>query len=386
MMHIRHASTLFYYDGPQVFEARDAIGGHYVAVLAPSDGADDRYLVAGVNPERLRQFRSGVLDLRSLLVESDDDVRYLASASNGLDHPLTLERLPASFIDGELLPDFDFVLHDRAADDYVLGEARARNNLILELAVEPPEAAAQHRIRMSTLAEMLLRVQSMIRHASRAVTKEHPAGYRQPDDDMMDVVVPAAAGSFRIVLEAANFPDLFGDSVLGKALQRIDTFFRNTADPLKTLAVARESRGHLAGAYLRLLRRGSKFPGLVRRQCSRESTATDRHVFSEYGRPPQDTRGRAGKPWTLRCVSEAFAFSGRAENRFALFMGGAEIRTYEPSLGAAGGDGTPGGSAFERHRSWTGGSHAGGYVREIQPRKRRLGLAHDQWPTVGESP
>ena len=47
MMHIRHASTLFYYDGPQVFEARDAIGGHYVAVLAPSDGADDRYLVAG---------------------------------------------------------------------------------------------------------------------------------------------------------------------------------------------------------------------------------------------------------------------------------------------------------------------------------------------------
>ena len=58
MKHIRHTNTLFYYDGPQVFEARDAIGGHYVAVLAPSDGVDDRYLVVGVNPERLRQFRS----------------------------------------------------------------------------------------------------------------------------------------------------------------------------------------------------------------------------------------------------------------------------------------------------------------------------------------
>ena len=154
MKHIRHANTLFYYDGPQVFEARDAIGGHYVAVLAPSDGADDRYLVAGVNPERLRQFRSGILDLRSLLVESDEEVRYLATASNGLDHPLTLERLPASFIGSELLPDFDFVLHDRPADEYVLREARARNNLILELAVEPPEAAAQHRIRSRTLAEI----------------------------------------------------------------------------------------------------------------------------------------------------------------------------------------------------------------------------------------
>ena len=198
MKHIRHTHTLFYYDGPQVFEGRDAIGGHYVAVLAPSDGVDDRYLVVGVNPERLRQFRSGALDLRSLLVESDEDVRYLATVANGLDHPLTLERLPASLLDGGLLPDFDFVLHDRPADDYVLREARARNNLILELAVEPPEAAAQHRIRASTLAEMLLRVQAMMRHACRAVMKEHPAGYRQPDDDMMDVVVPAAAGSFRI--------------------------------------------------------------------------------------------------------------------------------------------------------------------------------------------
>ena len=124
MKHIRHANTLFYYDGPQVFEARDAIGGHYVAVLAPSDGADDRYLVAGVNPERLRQFRSGALNLRSFLVESDEDVRYLATVANGLDHPLTLERLPASLLDGGLLPDFDFVLHDRPADDYALREAQ----------------------------------------------------------------------------------------------------------------------------------------------------------------------------------------------------------------------------------------------------------------------
>ena len=254
MKHIQHTNTLFYYDGPQVFEARDAIGGHYVAVLAPSDGVDDRYLVAGVNPERLRQFRSGEHDLRSLLVESDEEVRYLATAADGLDQPLTLERLPASFMVGELLPDFDFVLHDRPADDHVLSEARARNNLILELAVDPPEAAAEHRIRASTLAEMLLRVQSMIRHANRAVTKEHPARNRQPDEDMMDVVVPAAAGSFRIVLEAANLPDLFGDSVLGRALQRVDTLFRNTADPCETLEAARESRGHLAGAYLRLLR------------------------------------------------------------------------------------------------------------------------------------
>ena len=30
-----------------------------------------------------------------------------------LDHPLTLKRLPTALVDSELLPDIDFVLHDR---------------------------------------------------------------------------------------------------------------------------------------------------------------------------------------------------------------------------------------------------------------------------------
>ena len=68
MKTIRHTTTLFYYDGPQVFEARDAIGGHYVAVMVEPEGGHDRYLVAGVEPERLRQFRAGLLDLRTLLL------------------------------------------------------------------------------------------------------------------------------------------------------------------------------------------------------------------------------------------------------------------------------------------------------------------------------
>ena len=136
----------------------------------------------------------------------------------------------------------------------MLREARERNNLILELAAEPPEAATQHRIRANTLAEMLLRVQAMVRHAYRAVLSESPARYRRPHDDMMDVVVPAAAGSFRIVLEAANVPDLFGHSDLARALPMVDALFRCAGNPEEALASAREVRGHLAGAYLKLLR------------------------------------------------------------------------------------------------------------------------------------
>jgi hypothetical protein len=91
MKTIQHTTTFFYYDGPQVFEARDMIGGHYVAVMAEPKNGHARYLVAGVAPERLRQFRAGTLDLRSLLAEAGSEEWYLATAVTGLDQPLALE-------------------------------------------------------------------------------------------------------------------------------------------------------------------------------------------------------------------------------------------------------------------------------------------------------
>ena len=112
MRTIRHHDTLFYYDGPQVFEARDAEGGHYVAVLT----GGDRYLVAKIAPARLRLLRSGNLDLRSLLVESDPQERYVTTAEAGIDHPLALENLTEPLEDGPLLPDSGFLLHERSPD------------------------------------------------------------------------------------------------------------------------------------------------------------------------------------------------------------------------------------------------------------------------------
>ena len=49
-------------------------------------------------------------------------------------------------------------------------------------------------------------------------------------------------------------PDLFGDRELANALRRIDALFEDTANPEETLNVVKEHRGHLAGAYLKLLR------------------------------------------------------------------------------------------------------------------------------------
>src|SRR6266516_4062207 len=145
---IRHTTTLYYYDGPQVFEARDAIGGHYIAVMVEPQQGKDKYLVVGIEPERLRQFRMGVLDLRALLTARDEAEWYLAEFAEGMNAPLVLQPQSQSLAGYAHLPDPGFVLHERAAIAETVREARARNNLVLEVAVEPPESAQEHRIRV----------------------------------------------------------------------------------------------------------------------------------------------------------------------------------------------------------------------------------------------
>jgi hypothetical protein len=130
--------------------------------------------------------------------------------------------------------------------------------LVLEVAVEPPEAAQEHRIRVDTLVGLLGHVQTIVKHAYGAALRDLSPGTRRSidrsDAHLLDVVVPAAAGSFRVVLEAARSPDLLGQSELARALQRVDGLFEHVGDPQKTLVMAKSHRGHLAGAYLRLLR------------------------------------------------------------------------------------------------------------------------------------
>ncbi len=125
---VKAANTLYYYDGPQVIEACDTIGGRYIAVMVAPDEGHDRYLVTGVAPDRLRRFRAGRLDLRALLAGSDTDEWFIGSAPAGPDQLMVIESQHTSLVRSGLLPDEGFVLHDHAADDLTLNEARVRNN------------------------------------------------------------------------------------------------------------------------------------------------------------------------------------------------------------------------------------------------------------------
>ncbi len=116
MKTIRHTETLVYYDGVQVFEGCDPIGGCYVGVMIDSLENADLYLVTGVDPIQLRQFRSGTLDLRTLLLEGSESGWYTTYTNDDLMQSLALEVQKGPLAGREFLPDDGFLL-----DEIIIG-------------------------------------------------------------------------------------------------------------------------------------------------------------------------------------------------------------------------------------------------------------------------
>ena len=117
MKTIKHTTTLFYYDGVQVFAGEDGTGDHYVGAMTDSVGDADRYLVVAAARDPLRRFYASELDLRTLLLESSADGWYTALVDNDFERPVSLESQQDQLLEMDYLPEASFRLGKTPADD-----------------------------------------------------------------------------------------------------------------------------------------------------------------------------------------------------------------------------------------------------------------------------
>ena len=110
MKTIRHTETLYYYDGPQIFIAKDNDNARYIVVCVDSGYIGDTFLVSKVSYERIVHFRTGLIDLRTLLVDSSKDGWFIGKHERGCDQEIILEQQRGPIKDNQYLPDSGFFL------------------------------------------------------------------------------------------------------------------------------------------------------------------------------------------------------------------------------------------------------------------------------------
>ena len=227
---VHRTSTLVYYDGPILFEGRDNYGGHYIG-MADNSKDSDKFIIVGVEPDRLRNFRGGSLDLFGLITEKDEDTTWFIGNMRDDDADIfDLEEQDIPIAESDCLPERGFFLHHSDAQSKVIEEARVHNRMVLEVSVDPPETSLRHEISAATLSGILHHIQTVVKYAyNRAIRNLPPAQKAQlgPKDAYnLDVLIPAAAGSFKIIMGAAKeSKDLLGDPEITRGLVIVDKLF-----------------------------------------------------------------------------------------------------------------------------------------------------------------
>ena len=249
---IRFTKTLDYYDGILVFEAKDPIGGTYVALHLENREQGDRYLLVGCRPDELRMFRHGATDLRSLITKSAIYGWYLADLAE-LDIPLVIVKQGSGSVPNDYLPGEGYKISDFEVDHGITETVIERDNVIIQVSIEPPESVGEHAVKVDTLSGLIDRVQELARHA---VEQEYDAETRtEGDRDAGQLeVIGLSQGSVIVTFQGASGLGPDRESILARAFERLDDLFNHgdTLEDAKEVLTRYNSK--TAMAYAKLMR------------------------------------------------------------------------------------------------------------------------------------
>ena len=253
---ILYTRTLDYYDDILVFEAKDAIGGTYVASHLEAVPSGNKYLLVGCKPENLRLFRHGTKDLRSLIIESARYGWYLADLFD-VEKPLKVGEQIAGEIPEEYLPGDGYKIAEFEVDHDTARRAREQDNVVIQISIEPPEATQGYRVRSDTLAGLLTRVENLTRYTAEQVAEvnEYPRpGTRATRNAGRLEILDISHGSIKVTMQAVSGLDTNRESMLEKALEQLDHLFNDLDSPHLMERELSRYGPKVANAYIRLMR------------------------------------------------------------------------------------------------------------------------------------
>jgi hypothetical protein len=244
--------TLVYYDGPELFLARDKFGVSYVSLAVPKD-QKVFYASVPLTSEDVSALFGGESRLREIIVRNALEAWYLSDPLlDGFDQfnlSLQDETFPENF-----LPSAEFDLAHWLPEPSELAHlALSRGRPVVGIRVDPPEAHESGRIRTNTLAALLIEFQKLVRYAKRNIYNKTSVNQHDHSLDLSLNTLAFGQGSFRIYFESAGQPDLFGGNDVEVSLALINEILETPSNTDLVVERIRNVRGHFVSSLKRML-------------------------------------------------------------------------------------------------------------------------------------
>lgn len=248
---------LLYYDIPQLFVARDAVGTNYLCMIVEQNKEFDNFACIQISEQKLDYFSNGHIDLRDVFASPEIKKYYQAKIHDYQLNvyeiiPLENEELPVQWLPDEGI----FIKLDQSQSE-IVAESKDKAKTIVYLSLNPPESANEPRINTLSLSEVLLRFQTMLKYAYKRSISRYPYAQRKQmnvkENYQLDVFA-FAPGSFKVKMQSQSYPNLFGETEITRALVLIDQHVDTINNVESSLKLLSENKGHFANTYINFLK------------------------------------------------------------------------------------------------------------------------------------
>lgn len=229
--------VLVYYDLPQVFVGRDAVGSLFLCLLEESHEEYDEYLGIRLSQNKLFELLAGKVDLRSIYTQPEIQEYYVIRGFN--EYEVADSK---SFVEERDLPAPDYFIHyDLDPNDIINKEVTDLNKPVFHIGVVDERSSPD--VDVEVLGRVLISFKGIY---SNAMPKLGVTGSRS-----LRAFVDQAA-SFNLHIYADVQPDLFGASEVDKVFAHIDKMlsFSDSNDFIECL---RKVRGYSLSHYRNLI-------------------------------------------------------------------------------------------------------------------------------------
>ena len=213
-MRLRLTEILDFYDVPQVFVAADAVGTSYLCLFYDYDeNGRQKCISVTISKERLNDFVTGHLDLRSIFLEPEMSC-YDVIVEGGIIEACIRHEV---FTDN-MLPDEGFYLDYSLKENHeMVMTSQEEGHPIIRLAFN--HDTNNHTIASEVLVDTIQNFQALLRKAYKRVSRSRDTGPSQL------FVKGTIAASFDLELVASESNNLFGGSRVADTLEMLSPLF-----------------------------------------------------------------------------------------------------------------------------------------------------------------